>query len=78
MAQQVKVLAAKPGSMSSIPGTHMVEERTDSQKLPSDLYMLLGYMCVYTHTINLRIDKMYFNWKQNAIWNTLAIECRIP
>ena len=28
MAQQVKVLAAKPGDLSLIPGTHMLKQRT--------------------------------------------------
>lgn len=30
MIQQVKSPAAKPDNLSSIPGNHMVEERTDS------------------------------------------------
>lgn len=32
LAQQESVLAAKPDDLSSIPGTHLVEARTDSQK----------------------------------------------
>ena len=29
MAQQVKACAAKPAALSSIPGTHVVEEETE-------------------------------------------------
>ena len=40
MAQQVKVLAAKPDSLSSNPGTHMVEDENQLlQKLSCDTYM---------------------------------------
>lgn len=28
MAQQVKVLATKPNALNSIPGTHLVDEKT--------------------------------------------------
>lgn len=53
MAQQSKVLAAKPNSQSSIPETHMVEtESADSHKLFSDLHthtMPCSYVFTYMH-----------------------------
>ena len=36
-AQWIKVLAASPHDLSLISGTHIVEKRTDSPKLSSDL-----------------------------------------
>jgi len=39
MAQQVKMLAPKPDELNSIPRTHMVEQRSNSFKLSSDLHM---------------------------------------
>lgn len=38
IAQWVKVLAVEPDDLSSIPGTHMVKERSSSPKLSSDLH----------------------------------------
>lgn len=37
---RVKVLAAKPDDLKLTLGTHLVQKRTASCKLPSDLYML--------------------------------------
>lgn len=39
MVQWKRVIAAKLGHLSSIPGTHMLEEKTDFCKLTSDLHM---------------------------------------
>lgn len=47
MAQWVKVLTTKPSYLS--PGTHMVKERTDSYKCPSDLHTCsMAYICPHT------------------------------
>lgn len=37
MALRVKALAANPVDLSPVPGTHVVEEKTDSHKLCSDV-----------------------------------------
>lgn len=37
MAQQVKTLAVKLDSLSSLPGTHIVRKRNDSLGVPCDL-----------------------------------------
>lgn len=39
MAQQVKVLSAKPEDSSSIPGSHRMERGTNSPKLSAHLYV---------------------------------------
>lgn len=39
MTQRVKMLVVKPDNLSLIPRTHMVEERTNSSKLSSDLHI---------------------------------------
>lgn len=46
-AQGNGAAVAKLDSLNSIPRTHMVEERTSSQKLPSDLHTHAG---VYSYT----------------------------
>lgn len=52
MIHQIRVLATK-SELSSIPGTHTVDEDKHLQKLCSDLHV---YMCIYAHTLqNLRI-----------------------
>lgn len=55
MAQQVKRLSRKPGSLSSIPRAHLKVEGEDrSTQLPSDLYRqaLAGLCCTHTHDDN--------------------------
>lgn len=48
MAQQRKALASKPDSLGSILGAHtMEEEKTDSLKLPFDLYT-----CAVAHSLH--------------------------
>lgn len=47
--------AAKPDYLSSIPGTHKVHERTDSQKLISSLHVC-DVACKHTHA-HTHIDK---------------------
>lgn len=39
MAQWVKVIVINSDNLGSIPRTHMLQERTDSCKLFSDLHM---------------------------------------
>lgn len=39
MAQGNGAVVAKLDNLNSVPRIHMVEERTNSQKLPSDLHM---------------------------------------
>lgn len=46
-AQGDGAVVAKLDSLNSIPRTHMVEERTNSQKLPSDLHT---HACVHSYT----------------------------
>lgn len=48
MAQQGKVLAAKPDSMSSIPRIHKVEGENPLLQLSSDLHMLAA-ACTHMH-----------------------------
>lgn len=43
MAQQVKVLVAKPANLSSIPRDKWWKERTNPKALPSDLYHAPAY-----------------------------------
>lgn len=51
MAQQVKVLAAKPNDVGLISRIHVGEERTDSSKLSSDLHMsIMAYVPSFLHT----------------------------
>lgn len=38
MAQQIKVLDAKPDDLGSIPRSYRIEERTESFKLSSELH----------------------------------------
>lgn len=47
MAQGNGAVVAKLDNLNSVPRTHMVEERTSSQKLPSDLH---APACVHSHT----------------------------
>jgi hypothetical protein len=51
MAQQIKVLAAKPDNLSSIPGTHNVEGENRLYKvvLHSPCMLHGTYAVVYTH-----------------------------
>lgn len=39
MAQQIKVLIAKPDELSLIPKTHIMEERTNYHRLSPDLHI---------------------------------------
>jgi hypothetical protein len=48
MAQWMKVLAAKPVGLSSIPKIYRVKDRTDSCKLSSDL-RLCASACICLH-----------------------------
>lgn len=38
MAQQEKILSAKPSDPSSVSRTHIIEEQSESLKLPSDFH----------------------------------------
>jgi hypothetical protein len=54
MIQQVKACAAQSDSLSSVPGNHRVEERTDFPWLSSDLTHMCHEMhvlptCMYVH-----------------------------
>lgn len=46
-AQQANVLAAKPGSLNLIPGTHLQKERINSVNLSSDFHGC-GVACAHT------------------------------
>lgn len=46
------MLAAKPGNLSSIPGTHLVEGQNQLQQLFSDLYT-----CEHTHQQIMKVLK---------------------
>lgn len=48
VAQWVKALAAKPDNLSSIPGTLMVEGKTQLLKVFSDLQTHTG-TCTHSH-----------------------------
>ena len=43
MAQQVKVLTIKPGDLSPIPWTHMIEGDGNSHKLSSDHHICAAH-----------------------------------
>lgn len=58
MAQWVKRLLSKPGSVSSVPGTHVEEEREDSHHTAMELVPLTSrhsglhtHTCAHTHII---------------------------
>lgn len=52
MAQQLKMLAAKPDELSLIPETHTVERELIPAKFP-DLHMhSTVHMCTHTQSIN--------------------------
>lgn len=59
MAQQVKVLVAKPANLSSIPRDEWWKERTNPKALPSDLYCAPAY----THEC-----KKYFSQVRLSHW----------
>lgn len=46
-AQQINVLAAEPGNLNLIPGTHLQKERINSVNLSSDLHRC-GVACAHT------------------------------
>lgn len=54
----VKVLPAKPDKLSLIPGTHVIEERTNSYVVSSDFHIWHdfnygicppSFLCTHTH-----------------------------
>lgn len=47
-----KTLATKPSDLNWIPGIHMVQEKTNSHMLPSDLHKSCCGTYMYAHTIN--------------------------
>lgn len=56
MAQKVKALTSNHDNLTLVPRAHMVEDRTDSYKLSSDLCMH-AIVCAHTHTDTLTHNK---------------------
>jgi hypothetical protein len=50
MAQRVKMLAPKSDNLSWVPGTHVLEERTESHRLSLDPHNCALYTYMRVHT----------------------------
>lgn len=65
MIWQIKALAIKPGSLSSVQDTHaLMVERTDYGKLSSDFHVhVVGciHLYMYTHTHGLNVILKVFS-----------------
>lgn len=60
MAQQVRVLTARPDDLTSMSGSHIAEGKTDVCTLSSDLHI---YTC--THNTGRCKEKYSFNYMTN-------------
>lgn len=66
MAQWVNRLLSKPGGVSSVPGTHVEEERENSHYTAMELVPLTSrhsgmhtYICIHTHNIYIHTPYIY-------------------
>lgn len=56
LAQQVKALMSNHDDLTLVPRVHMVEERTDSYKLSSELHMratVCTHVCMHMLSLSL-------------------------
>lgn len=65
MAQQVKVLAARPDDLTSVSGSHTADRKTDFCKLSSDLHTYAPIHIYIVHTTQVDVKKDYFNYMGN-------------